>query len=458
MILSAFLKLDVAGFSSGMGIATEGVKGFLRIAGEVGSKLKEAFDLGGEMSDLSSQLGESAGSLLVLRQAFEDTGVGADAMAQSLGIMRRNLQAVAESGGNETFKKLGLDAKELSKMGAEDQLSAIAGAFENLTNPTEEAAVAMEVFGRGGLKMLTLLKDPAAISTASKSLGSLSDIIDKNANAFDGISDRMNRFKMKSMGLWAGIAEGLTPLMDQVTALFDGVDVAGFGRKVGAVLGTVVELFKAYPLKDVLLAGFDAGWTQFLNNAAKATLRLGNMIVKATAGPFALISALFQKAIEETMELIGKIPGVGKAMGLTGFKAGDLGDMYDEQLDAREKNIVSDKALDEFIKSLEPFKVGAQTEGMWDAAAAAFEQKLADIQAQGGSKTGTGEGGIGNAGIGSAGMPVLSDRLARIGGFVGGSGQGKLESLGEKQLHETTKMRELLEWIKSRPNAPVWSP
>ena len=67
MILSVFLKFDSAAFGKGIGTAMEAIKGFVRLGGEVSGKFKEAFDLGGAMSDLSAQTGESAGDLLGLR-------------------------------------------------------------------------------------------------------------------------------------------------------------------------------------------------------------------------------------------------------------------------------------------------------------------------------------------------------------------------------------------------------
>ena len=74
MVLSAILKLDAAGFTTPLGMALEGMKTGIRIAGDLGGKIKSAFDMGGELSDLASATGESAGEIMVLRQAFEGYG------------------------------------------------------------------------------------------------------------------------------------------------------------------------------------------------------------------------------------------------------------------------------------------------------------------------------------------------------------------------------------------------
>ena len=479
MILSVFLKFDSAAFGKGIGTAMEAIKGFVRLGGEVSGKFKEAFDLGGAMSDLSAQTGESAGDLLVLKQAFEDTGVGGDALGQTLAIMRRNLADLSGSGTKgETFKQMGLDLKALQSMGAEDQLETIGRAIRAMDNPTKQAAASMEIFGRSGAGMLTFLKDDAALGTARKSLGSLTDIIDDNANAFDAVSDRIGRLKMKSVGLWAGVAEGLTPLIDQITGMFDGLDVAGFGRKIGAVFGSIVELFRENSIGDILAAGLDAAWTGFmdfavegasrigslletalaksgewisamftnmieffrdnslgdiisagldaawggfLNQAVKGVLELGNIIVTAFQKPFAWISAAFQKAIEEMLEKVASIPGVGDALGLGGFKAESFDSMYQDQLKQRQD---ASGLMDEFLAGWKPFtsSVSEETAKMWEDAVAGFRNRIADIQgAASGAGGAAGEGGGGIGKIVSS-FNVPTDRLARIGGIVGGTG------------------------------------
>lgn len=462
MILSAFLQFDVAGFSTGIGTAVEGIKLLGRVAGDIGDNIKQAFDLGGALGDIADQTGETAGDVLILKQAFDDTGVGGDKLSQTLAIMRRNIADLSGSGTRvEMFEQMGLDMQALQDMGAEEQLSTIGEAIRGLENPSQQSAAAMEIFGRSGASMLTFFKDDNAIADAKASLGGLPDIMNRNASAFDAVSDRMGRFKMKSMGLWAGVAEGLLPVIDSITTMFDGVDVAAFGVKVGNVLGTIVKLFETAPLDQLLLAGLDAGWTTFLNTAVKGVLELGNILTTALTKPFAWISAAFQKAIEGTMELIGKIPGVGSALGLEGFKADSFASMYEDQLGARQEG---NAAMDDFIKNF-GFEMKDSTKDLWAEASAAFKADLATMQAAAGiSKAVRGDGGAGGEGEEGAlgggrtgGPSISSDRLARIGGYVGGSsGTRTLESLAEKQLKETQEMKRFLERVAQFQPVAMW--
>ncbi|MGI5868682.1 MAG: hypothetical protein ACOX9C_04450 [Kiritimatiellia bacterium] len=524
MILSVFLKFDSAAFTKGVGAAMEAVKGVIRLGGEATGKLKEAFDLGGAISDLAEITGEGAGDLLVLRQAFEDTGVGGDKLSQTLAIMRRNLADLSGGGAKgEVFAQMGLDIQALQQMGAEDQLETIGRAIRAMDNPTRQTAAAMEIFGRSGTGMLAFLKDDAAIDTARDSLGSLVGIIDKNAYAFDAISDRIGRLKMKSVGLWAGLAEGLTPLIDQITGMFDRIDFAGWARKVGAVIGSIVEMFRQNSIGEILAAGLDAAWTGFLNLAAagirklgsllastlhsmgqwissafesvveffrndtlftdlgnmivggiksawggfidtagRSLLHLGNILVTAFERPLAWISAAFQKAIEEVMEALGSIPGVGEALGLSGFKAGSFDSMYQDQLEQRQ---AANKLLADFLVDWKPFtaEVGEETASMWEKAVAGFRSRIADIQAAaGGGGGGAGGGGSGGGGafkgVASAfGMPT--DRLARIGGFVGGAvpaAEARRNTMIERIVENTRKTSELLARNATRGPVAAW--
>jgi hypothetical protein len=443
MIISAFLKLNTAGFTTGLGKAIEGIKFFGRNIAGLGDKIKGAYDFGGQIGDVAAQIGESAGEALVLRQAFIDTGVGGDALVQTLAIMRRNLADLSGAGTkSETLGKLGLDVKALMDMGAADQLHAIGDSINAISDPSSKSAAAMEIFGRSGAKMLSYFDAGDAIDVARDSLGSLPGIMDRSSDAFDTISDRLGRLKMKSIGLWAGIAEGLLPVVDQVTGMLDKVDVAAFGQKIGAVLGAVVELFRQFSIGDIFSASLDAGMNSFINNAIRGLLRLGNTIVRSMATPFAAISAAFQKIIEEALELIAKIPWLGEATGLTGFKADSYDDMFEEQLAGRKLNA---ELFDEWLDDKQFLEVSQKGRDVWKAAQEAFEKTLAGLQKGG---TGGGRGGDGGGkglNLGGAADGITPDRLARIGGYVGGIGLApKMETLTQKIVDNTGQTNELL--------------
>lgn len=461
MVLSAVLKLDGGAFTTGIGTAVEGIKSVIRISADLANKLSGAFDLGGMMGDLAVQIGEGVGSTMVLRQAFQDTGVGAEALGQTLAIMRRSLGGVSESGEptGKMFRQLGLDIQELQGMGAQGQIEAISGAINELKTPAEQSAAAMAIFGRSGAKMLGLMKDPDAFAVAERSLGGLPALLERNADAFDAVSDRIGRIKEKGQGLWAGMAEGLLPLADQITGLFDGLDLTGMGQSIGNWLGTVVELFRAAPdtfgWGDAIMLALG----EAVNWGINGFVKLGGVLLKALSTPIEYIQAAFQKVIETIMEWIGKIPKVGKALGLEGFKAGSYREMLDQ---AREEGVLrelGEKAL--AMPKLKLVNVDDEKRRLgqvWETAAGNYKTRIEEVQKS--ASEGMGEG-FGDAGLegtrrsGGGGGTIATDALARIGGYLGGGKvQERLVDLSARTAKGVERMVRIMESQES--GAAAW--
>jgi len=139
MVLSAFLKLDASGFLSPMGKVTEGMKFMTRTLENFSAKISEGFNFGANMDNLSTQLGISAGRVTVLRQAFDDAGIGGESLAQTMNAMRKALGGVSEDGEptNKMFKQLGLSVDALKGMDAEGQFTTIGAAIKNIADPLE---------------------------------------------------------------------------------------------------------------------------------------------------------------------------------------------------------------------------------------------------------------------------------------------------------------------------------
>jgi hypothetical protein len=268
------------------------MKFLANVAMDVGGKLKDAFDLGGALTDLSAQTGETPGQLMILKQAFEDTGVGAGSLGQTLALMRKSLSGVSDNGEptNKMFERLGLNMESLKGMGAQQQFETIGAAIRGLSSPTEQTAAAMGIFGRSGASMLSFLKDPAAISTAANSLGGLPGLMDRSAAAFDNISDRMGRIKEKTKGFWAGIAEGLMPIFDSVTTALDGIDLTGIGQKIGDFIGTVVQMFRQNDWGILVGNLMMIGIKEAANGIVSIFMSLGKIIWDILSYPIAAFS------------------------------------------------------------------------------------------------------------------------------------------------------------------------
>lgn len=208
--------------------------------------LKNAFDLGGTLVDAAAQIGSTAGRVQVLRQAFENAGLGADSVAQTVNKMQKAM-AGAAAGGKESgmFKSLGLDIAALMAMDPADAFSAVGAAIAKIDDPTKRAAASMEIFGRSGGRLLSLFRDGGGLSFAAEQLGKQSGLLDKSAADFDRASDIINGASRKIQGMFVGmgseVVKALMPVLDE----FNKLDLAGVGQKFGRAMTDAINYFRA---------------------------------------------------------------------------------------------------------------------------------------------------------------------------------------------------------------------
>lgn len=300
MIIDTILSLDTASFQTGMGKAVQGVQSFVGIIQGLSGKMQGAFDIGGSLSDTSSILGESAGNVMILQRAFENAGLGAEAMEGSLLKMRKELASTDNFGkaSNKTFEKLGLNVEKIKELKGEQQIQSIAAAIMGLPNASDKAAASMEIFGKGGGRMLALFADGSGFDQARQQLGGLADLMTRNAPAFDMISDRIGSIKKKSMGLWAGFAEGMLPAADYITKNLDKIDLTGIGQKFGKSVMTVFAMIKGEGIGETLYNGVASAFQNAANYGLKAFKSLGKSILMDVISP---LNAGIQGMLEDVL-------------------------------------------------------------------------------------------------------------------------------------------------------------
>ena len=465
MILSAFLKLDAAAFSKPLSASIEKVKALVNVTAGLRAKLTDAFNVGDSLHVLALQTGELPSALAVMRRAFDDTGVGADSLAGTLAIMRKSLGGVNEAGEptGKMFQQLGLDIEALKGLGAEEQFERIGAAIRELKTPAEQTAAAMGIFGRSGAAMLSMFKSGDVFGEARASLGGLPALLDRNAAAFSDISDRLDHIKEKGQGLWAGIGEGLLPLADQITTLFDGLDLTGWGQRVGRWIGTVTEMFRSAGWGTMLSLMWEVGWKDAINYTATALTEIGNLIFRLLSTPIAAIGTVFNQIIEGVMLGLSKIPKVNQLLGLEGFELTPIADAFER---------IRDDIKDTFAfkgEKLELFDASGAKQQLADifkGAAVAYEEKIAEVQrAANAAARSYGEASMADnaaakgAKGGGAGAAV-TDALQRIGGSIGGNASGmRMENLTREGLGVSKNMLAKLTKIAEGGNASpamVW--
>jgi len=215
-------------------------------AGFVGARaavdsFRSAIDLGGKLNDLSARTGETAANLAVLQRAFQNAGMGAEAVGPMLNRLQKFMIAAGEGGKEqaEVMNKLGLSLSDLSSKAPLDQMRILAERIAAITDPAQRSALAMAVFGRSGGELLPLLRAMGVeLDIARGQLGSYPAILQQNAEVMDRIGDNFGAMSSKAMEFATGLLAGSGALgaLDKLTTALANMDSAGFGLKIGEQL------------------------------------------------------------------------------------------------------------------------------------------------------------------------------------------------------------------------------
>jgi hypothetical protein len=382
---AAFRKIGAA-----IGKAAARMRNFALIAGaltfgaaiagayKLGRALKDAFDLGGRLSDLSAQTGVAVDQLAILQQAFEDNGVAADSIGSVINKLQRSITdfGAGLSTQSRAFERLGITFDDIKNKSPLEQFKMVQNAIANMQDPTQKAATAMELFGRAGGDLMALFQDSGAIEKASVTMGSSAEILRKNAEKFDRISDLLNRASVKFQGIILALAEVAAPKLLLALEQFNKMDFAGMGQR--------------------FLAGLDIdGAKNLLTSAAKVVAAfLGNKIVEAIRLSASLFEVAFNhmttKIATEYLERIGQAAKdageiwffamtgrIGQAMMklqlATGKTAGEQAKTLEDKMMAAQKAF-----KDKITKDDDPFG--------FQKAAEDLDKAMSDIMAKGKDK------------------------------------------------------------------------
>jgi hypothetical protein len=119
--------------------------------------------MGDSLDKMSARTGVSVEALSELALAAELSG--ADLETLEIGL-RKMQKAITEAAGgsksaNAALAQLGLSVQDLVNLSPEQQFLLIADRISKIEDPTRRAALAMEIFGKSGTRLLPLIQDGA---------------------------------------------------------------------------------------------------------------------------------------------------------------------------------------------------------------------------------------------------------------------------------------------------------
>lgn len=296
------------------------------------SMLQSFVDAGSEINDVSTSIGISAETLQEWRYAAKQNGIEAELLDNSLGILSKNLgKAFRGKGPAELLKAMRVSLKGANgQFKTTDQLlPEIANGLAKIKNPALRASAAAELFGRGGVKLLPMLKDGSkGLADFAKRARELGIVISNEAiGQTDDFGDKMDDLKASFTGVRNTIASALMPtllpLIEQFTKFITdnrgNIEswAKGFARDLPGHLRDLRDGFaelweKLKPIVDivgVLVKTFGGSNVTIAAIATAITALLLPSLVAVTSAFWSLNVALWANPIGLVIALIVAIVG-----------------------------------------------------------------------------------------------------------------------------------------------------
>lgn len=233
--LSAALKRAqalVAGFGSG--IAQVGKAAFTGLAAATGAALggiiasaSHFASAGSEIADASARTDASAENLSALGFAAKQTGTDLGTVEGSFRKMQKTI-GEASSGSKQAadaLAQIGISAADLQGLNPDEQFDKIGRAVAGVSDSTQRAAIAMEIFGKSGTSIIPLLSDMDALKAQAQALGVV--LTNDQANAADALGDSWDALGSAIGGvenvIGSAVAGPLTQMISTVTNLVIGM-------------------------------------------------------------------------------------------------------------------------------------------------------------------------------------------------------------------------------------------
>jgi hypothetical protein len=156
-LLSAFGE-RVRGIGAGM-------TGFgAALLAPLGLAVKSFADMGDALDEMASRTGLSVEALSELGFAAELSGADLETLEVGVRKMQRTLDEAAQGSDSAqaALARLGLTAQQLMKLSPEEQFTLIADRIAAIDDPAKRAALAMELFGKSGTRLLPMMEGGAA--------------------------------------------------------------------------------------------------------------------------------------------------------------------------------------------------------------------------------------------------------------------------------------------------------
>ena len=408
------------------------------------SKLGQQIERGARLEDLANRTGVAVGALNGLQRGFGAVGVEGDAFLGVIAGLQRSLGGFNELGEptKNIFAGIGLSVDDLKKKDLPGAMEAIFGKLAGLDASTA-TNFAAKIFGKGaGGDALQAARNVDEFAGAVQRARRESELLGQHSGSLNALGNSWSAFKRQVDSAALGMATGVVPSLRAISDSLNGVDVEGFGHRLGNVFLGLGESIRQSRFQEVLTLAMRAAahdGVEFLITSLKA--------VPSALGSAAKEGLISQNPVMRVARrsLVGLIPGgIGTTINRAqfGFDSGRLlGDPVLRGLTGK-RNLDREKlnALLDKLKLDGEKRIKDETGKPAPAPAPAAPGKPADPA---------------KPSENLAAPQVNADALTRIGFFSGGGGSASgaaLNALKETSRQSLEQLRTLNAFIARKPH------
>lgn len=214
------LKIDKESWSQGDKFLSAVKAGFAGVVAGFG--IHAVVEMVNGVSELADTAGKTAQKLGITTEAVQELGYAAklsdieqDELNGALFKFSRGLQDVAKDGSpvNDALKTLGVNFKDLKGESLDQNLEVIADAFQKMPDGPKKAAVAMNLFGKSGTKLIPLLNSGkegiVELRNEAEKLGIV--VSEETAKQFEEFNDQQTRLSETWRGIKTQVVSALLP-------------------------------------------------------------------------------------------------------------------------------------------------------------------------------------------------------------------------------------------------------
>jgi len=299
------------------GIGAAAVTGLLGTA-------KVFSDMGDVLDKMSIRTGISVEALSELGYAAELSGADLETLESGVRIMQRTLGEAAQGTGTavEALDRLGLSAAQLAGLSPEQQFKVLADRISKVSDPTLRAAIAMEVFGKAGTKLLPLMADGAAGIEAMQEEAQRLGLTVSTETARDAaqLNDALGTlWKVLKQGVFT-IGGALAPLLKDIAERITRIIVSATAW-IKANRETVVWALKV--AAAVAVAGVAIIALGYIISGIGATLGIVAGVIGGIGTAFSLIGAAIAAILSPVGLAIAAIVALGGVLIVTTGAGGE---------------------------------------------------------------------------------------------------------------------------------------